>query len=219
MSTFTTIDITNLIFAFHATSDDASHAADERDHYMATCAEDLTDLSGPVLVALYNATVAELDDNITPVNKFANKETGAKRLWTNLEDLREVYVKRQAEAVAKAKAGKAPATTNRRGTGINLSPQSAAYPCRAGTKQARIIDLLFRPQGVTFDELHAAMSGSDFSHLKPWATVTTKSSLNWDVNKVKGYGVRTTKRGDADCYHLVLPAGMSAPHPHTPRKG
>lgn len=238
MTTFATIDIANLTVAFHSTSDDASHVSDQRDHYMATCAEDLTDLSGPVLVALYNATAADLDTNITPVNKFANKETGAKRLWANLVDLREVYLERHAalekahQDAAKgpankeawearkaankpAKATDYPATTKapRRNTGINLAPKATVYACKEGTKQALFVDLLSRPQGATMEELMVAMSTG-----KPWQEITVKSGLNWDMNKVKGYGIRTSKRGDLDCYHLVLPAGMAAPLPHTPRK-
>lgn len=99
MTTFATIDIANLTVAFHATSDDAMHVSDERDHYAATCAEDLQDLSGTVLVALYNATAAELDTNITPVKKFSGKEVGAKRLWANLVDLAEVYAERHAKVL------------------------------------------------------------------------------------------------------------------------
>lgn len=267
MTTFATIDIANLIVAFHATEEAADAAGDARDHFVATCAEDLTDLSGSVLVALYNATAADLDTNITPVNKFANKETGAKRLWANLVDLREVYLERHAAlekarqdaanphaalkaAVDKAIAAGAPIHSNQpakatdypavgkpakikattlpsemakglakikaakaRTTGINLAPKAKAYPCKEGTKQALFVDLLSRPQGATMEELMVAMSTG-----KPWQEITVKSGLNWDMNKVKGYGIRTTKRGDVDCYHLVLPAGMDKPHPHTPRK-
>jgi hypothetical protein len=227
MTTFATIDITNLTVAFHATSDDASHVSDQRDHYLATCAEDLTDLSGPVLVALYNATAAELATNITPVNKFSGKEAGARRLWANLVDLCDVR-KAAAEAALKAaaadkardkakpaKATDYPATTKapRRNTGINLAPKATVYACKEGTKQALFVDLLSRPQGATMEELMVAMSTG-----KPWQEITVKSGLNWDMNKVKGYGIRTSKRGDVDCYHLVLPAGMASHVPHTPRK-
>lgn len=246
-NTFATIDIANLTVAFHATSDDAMHVSDQRDHYAATCAEDLMDLSGQVMVALYNATAADLDTNITPVNKFSNKETGAKRLWANLVDLREVYLERHAQLEKVREAAKkgpadpeahaaweqrkadaardraepakatdypAPAKAPRRGTGITLAPKATVYPCREGTKQAILVDMLSRPQGATMDELLEALSGG-----KPWLEVTVKSGLNWDMNKIKGYGIRTTKRGDADCYHLVLPAGLTAPLAHTPRKG
>jgi hypothetical protein len=186
-----------------------------------------------------DATAADLDTNITPVNKFANKETGAKRLWANLVDLREVYLERHAalekarQDAAKgpankeawearkaankpAKATDYPATTKapRRNTGINLAPKATVYACKEGTKQALFVDLLSRPQGATMEELMEAMSTG-----KPWQEITVKSGLNWDMNKVKGYGIRTTKQSDGtDCYHLVLPAGMDKPHPHTPRK-
>lgn len=271
MTTFATIDIANLKVTFHATSDDAMAVSDQRDHYAATCQEDLLDLSGPVMVALYNATAADLDTNITPVNKFSSKEVVAKRLWANLEDLKEVHAQREAELekarrdAAKGPANKeaweqrkaklaadaqeairahdaeedaaeeadrtaaskardraqpakatdypAPAKAPRRNTGINLAPKATVYACKEGTKQALMVDLLSRPEGATMEELSAALSGGN----KPWQEVTVKSGLNWDMNKIKGYGIKTTKRGDVDCYHLVLPAGMTAPVPHTPR--
>lgn len=214
MATFATLDIANLTAAFHATSDDAAHTADQRDRYLATCAEDLHDLTGSVMVAFYNATAAELDDNITPVNKFSNKETGAKRLWANLVDLGELYAKRHAEAIAANKSKpRAPRTGGV--TGVNLKPLDRVLACRAGTKQAILVDLLSRPQGATMVELMDAMSGGN----KPWQEVTVKSGLNWDMNKVKGYGIRTSQRDGVDCYHLTFPDGMTAPLPHTPRKG
>lgn len=114
-----------------------------------------------------------------------------------------------------APAPKAP----RRSGGVNLAPMKKVYACRAGTKQAKLIDLLSRPQGATFKELHAAMTSPEFDHLKPWAEVTTRSALGWDVHHVKGYGIRTTKRENGeDCYRLTYPAGMNAPLPHQPRK-
>lgn len=246
MTTFATIDIPSLTVAFHNNPAAAVAFADNNNQFSALSAQDLQELSGPEQVALYNATAADLDTNITPVNKFTNKETGAKRLWANLVDLREVYLERHAalekvrEAAkkgpadpeahaaweqrkadaardraqpAKATDYPAPAKAKARTTGINLAPKAKAYPCKEGTKQALFVDLLSRPQGATMEELMVAMSTG-----KPWQEITVKSGLNWDMNKVKGYGIRTTKRGDADCYHLVLPAGMDKPHPHTPRK-
>lgn len=103
----------------------------------------------------------------------------------------------------------------RRGSGINLAPLNKAYACRAGSKQAILVDILFRPQGATMPELLEALSGGS----KPWLEVSVKSGMNWDMNKVKGYGIRTSKRGDEDCYHLVLPEGLTAPVPHTVKKG
>lgn len=102
----------------------------------------------------------------------------------------------------------------RKGTGINLAPKAKIYACRVGSKQAILVDMLFREQGATMAELLDALSGGT----KPWKEVSVKSGLNWDMNKIKGYGIRTTKRGDEDCYHLVLPAGMEAPVPHAAPK-
>src|SRR5690606_5808929 len=114
--------------------------------------------------------------------------------------------------VTKVKEAKAPA---RRSTGINLAPKDKVYACRAGSKQSIMVDLLFRPEGATMEELLAALSGG----AKPWLEVSVKSGLNWDMNKIKGYGIRTSKRGEVDCYHLVLPAHLSAPVAHQVKKG
>jgi hypothetical protein len=237
MTIFSTLDIANLKVTFHNNPADAVAFADAHDHIAALSPQDLLELSGPVMVELYNATAADIAPNLAKVNKFSNKETGAKRLWANLEDLHLIYAERDAalekarQDAAKgpadkdawekrkaanqpAKATDYPAPAKARSTGINLAPKAKAYPCKAGTKQALLVDLLFRPEGATMAELMVAMSTG-----KPWQEITVKSGLNWDMNKVKGYGIRTTKRGDADCYHLVLPAGMEAPHPHSSAKG
>jgi len=206
MTTFTTITLDNLDVTFHGSAERAEKVADDKGLFLAIIADDLLELTGAQAVALYNATALELDSNTVPVNKFSTKAVAAKRLWANLVDLAEL----RAENAKPAPAAKA--TGPRRGTGINLAPKSAAYPCREGSKQSILVDFLSREQGATMEELLKALSGG----AKPWLEVTVKSGLNWDVNKIKGYGIRTTKRGDADCYHLVLPEGMSKPHAHKP---
>ena len=206
MTTFTTITLDNLDVTFHGSVERAEKVADDKGLFLAIIADDLLELTGAQAVALYNATALELDSNTVPVNKFSTKAVAAKRLWANLVDLAEL----RAENAKPAPAAKA--TGPRRGTGINLAPKSAAYPCREGSKQSILVDMLSREQGATMEELLKALSGG----AKPWLEVTVKSGLNWDVNKIKGYGIRTTKRGDVDCYHLVLPEGMSKPHAHKP---
>lgn len=220
--TFVTLSPNNTDLVIHATAVEAEAVAEARDLICVTNDRDLADLTGAQMVAYYNYTAELLNENIAPVNRFATKEVGIKRLWANLQDLAErAAAIRAAEAKAKPapKAPKAPAEKKaaapRRGTGINLAPTKKAYPCRAGSKQAMLVDMLSRPEGATMGELLAALSGGS----KPWKEVTVKSGLNWDMNKVKGYGIRTTKRGDADCYHLVLPEGMDAPLAHLPKKG
>ncbi len=141
----------------------------------------------------------------------------------------------------------------RRSRGINLAPKAEAKACRSGTKQATLVDLLFRSGGASMAELREALA--------PWKDITIKSGLGWDMNHQKGYGIRTTHengyqrwlatdyagmgtfKGDSHpddnseadkaallaqnladgynpgevyaVYHLVLPAGLSAPVPHT----
>lgn len=196
-----------------------------------------------VLVAELNAAPArEGQDPVPTTKRFADKGTATKRVWGLIEQVWELrdpnlpadvaqgyeesgaedQAQQQAEADAatavKSKKADAPVKTTtapRRGTGINLAPQKKVYACREGSKQATLVDMLFRKQGATMAELLDALSGG----AKPWKEVTVKSGLNWDMNKIKGYGIRTTKRGDDDCYHLVLPEGMTAPVPHTPKKG
>ena len=146
----------------------------------------------------------------------------------------------------------APKAKARKPRAITLAPKKEARACKAGTKQARLVDLLSRAGGASMAELREALA--------PWKDVTIKSGLSWDMNHQKGYGIRTTFengyqrwlatdyagmgtfRGndhpedvsEADkaalladnlangydpeevfaVYHLVLPAGLSAPIPH-----
>jgi hypothetical protein len=193
-------------------------------------AQQLSELTGPQMVALYNTTAKELDTGIAEVTRFATKEAGVKRLWANLTDLAEARKERLKEVVKKSivetdtknkspvppsSIKKASPIAPRRGTGINLPAMKKAYPCRAGSKQAILVDMLSRPQGATMGELLEALSGGK----TPWKEVSVKSGMNWDMNKIKGYGIRTAKRGEEDCYHLVLPAGLLAPIPHTVKTG
>jgi hypothetical protein len=236
--TVTLIDIANLKVEFFADRAFAKAKAEKEDLLYVAGIEDLgdVDLTGPQIVALYNATALELDTGLSPVARFATKEAGVKRLWANIQDLmnattvsQEMMAENPAppksliklietksrDRAAPAKFTDTPPVASRRGTGINLAPLSKIYPCRQGSKQALLVDMLNRPQGATMAELLSAMSGGS----KPWKEVTVKSGLNWDMNKIKGYGIRTTKRGTEDCYHLVLPAGVLSPAPHITKKG
>lgn len=218
--TIATIDIANLVVLFHESREAADRHADKHDLFVLAHPSDLEEMSGPQLVALYNSTAEELNMGLQPVKRFATKDAGITRLMANLKDLHEARSQRSQanrgrDGAQPAKSTDYPAPKQRRGTGVNLTPLPKAYPCREGTKQAILVDMLSREGGATMGELLEALSGGS----KPWKEVTVKSGLNWDMNKVKGYGIRTTKRGDEDCYHLVLPEGLDAPLPHTPRKG
>lgn len=261
--TFATVDPATAAFALHASADDATAAADAADHLLVLIAEDLSELTMAQGAALFAATAAPL--GIAPVKRFPDRAAAARRIWANLAalsagqggtaspaDIAEASPAPEA-APAPAEAAKAP----RRSRGINLAPKAEAKPCRAGTKQALLVDLLSRPGGASMSELREA--------LNPWKDMTIKSGLSWDMNHQKGYGIRTTFEdgyhrwlatdyagqgtfhadshpedvSEADkaallaqnlangydpeelfhVYHLVLPAGMDAPHPHTPRAG
>ena len=72
----------------------------------------------------------------------------------------------------------------RRSRGITIAPKAQAKACKAGTKQAVLVDLLFRSSGASMAELREA--------LHPWQDSTIKSGLSWDMGAIKGYGIRTT---------------------------
>jgi hypothetical protein len=94
----------------------------------------------------------------------------------------------------------------RRSKGVNLpaKPASELRACRAGSKQAILIDHLAK--GVTLAELVAA--------LEPWTESSVKSALYWDVAKIKGYGVRT-EISDDGMQRSPRPAqGVKAPLGH-----
>lgn len=222
-----TLNLANTTFAVHA-SEEAAQAVAGTDVFVASSETALLALSGPQSVAFYNVTAAAISPSLAEVKRFADKASAAKRLWANLQDL---INKEPEPAPAKVEAPKAdkardkakpanikdypaPKTGARKSTGINLAPMKVAYPCREGSKQAILVDMLSRVQGATMNELLKALSGGD----KPWLEISVKSGMNWDMNKIKGYGIRTTKREEFDCYHLVLPKGMDKPHPHQPLK-
>ena len=290
-TTFTLIDLANLTIVFAADDIEYAHLAEETDMIAVATQHDLEEanLTGPQAVALYNVTAKELDSAPAAVTRFADKKAASKRLWANLTDLAEQRARiARVEASAKnkpvkihgevatpkafksVKVGEAAsehlaqkAKAPRAGRGINLAPMKKCHPCRAGSKQAEMVDMLSRPEGATMEELLRGLA-----HGKPWKEVTVKSGLNWDMNKLKGYGIRTTFRNafeswlecdfessgeislegfeghpddnneeqkaailamniaqgfdpekrDIAVYHLVLPVGVTAPAPHTPKK-
>ena len=202
--TYSTIDLLSLEVRLHDNFEAADQYSDEHDALLVTSADDLDDLSGSQIVAIYNATADRLNANgadLLRVRRFSNKQSGIKRVIANIDLLSAVPAKREKSKPTRKVARK---------TGVNLSPKSKVYPCRAGTKQSILVDMLARKQGATMAELIDALSGGK----KPWQEVTVKSGLNWDMNKLKGYGIRTSDRGGQETYHLTYPEGMTAPLPH-----
>lgn len=215
------INLEKLDFEFFEDQAKAEAKAEKNDLFIVRTADDLSHLTGPQMVSLYNKTVSTLNSlenlGLQPVSRFATKEAGVKRLSANLSDLYKASVKAAAQPEKKSRPTEG--NPHKRTKGVNLNPKKTVYACRAGSKQAKIIDMLSRASGASFAELHEAMTSAEFAHLKPWQEITTRSALNWDVNKVKGYGIRTSYRPNGEAvYHLTYPAGVTAPLPHTPRK-
>jgi hypothetical protein len=88
----------------------------------------------------------------------------------------------------------------RRSKGITIAPKAEAKACRFGTKQAILVDLLFRSGGASMAELREALS--------PWQDSTIKSGLSWDMGAIKGYGIRTTHENGYQRWLATDYAGM-----------
>jgi len=179
----------------------------------------LSDMSGPALVSLYNDLVTALhegrEDQATRVRRFADKATAVARTWKLLQRFAEAQAKKDALAAAPAPAKVAKKDEKkkaRRGTNL-LPPGHAPIPCREGSKQAILLDMLARPNGATMEELLDALSGGN----RPWTEATVRSGFGWDM-KLKGYGVRSQFDADGtERFFIVVPEGHSIP-PHRPLK-
>ena len=179
MTTFATIDPAAATYALHASEADATAAADAQDALLVLIAEDLEGLTIKQSAALFAATAVPL--GIAAVKRFPDRATAARRIWQNLAALSATTA---PEATAKlAPKAKPAAKAPRKSRGINLAPKAEVKACRAGTKQAVLVDLLSRPTGATMNELIDALGN--------WKPITVKSGLTWDMNAVKGYGIRT----------------------------
>ena len=106
-------------------------------------------------------------------------------------------------------------TTRRKGQ-ITVSPtEFALVPCRVGSKQQTIIDMLVREQGATLEDLRTVCIKKD--GVTPWDYNSIRSALYYDL-KDKGYGTRTEFKAGTAHYFLVLPKGVDAPLSPTPSK-
>jgi hypothetical protein len=197
----------------------------------------LSELSGPALVELYNEVLGTFrnGESVQNVRRFADKTTAIARTWKILQRYAEANQEAEADeqaeakkvetvnetttttttAVAASKAAKSTAEKKARAPrGTNLVvPGHAPIPCREGSKQAMLLDMLSRPNGATMTELIEALSGGN----KPWTEATVRSGFGWDM-KLKGYGVRSAFDADGtERFHIVVPEGHAIPA-HKPLK-
>lgn len=165
------------------------------------------ELSKQDMVDLYNQI------SNSNLKKFQNKADGASRTYPLLEkqssELKKGYGKTVQKKASSRKKGK-----RLKGV-INLAPKENVYECREGSKQAALVDAL--KNGATMQQLIVACSKKN-GGAKSWSENSVKSGVYWDVNKIKGYGIRTVvnDKGVAT-YHLTYPKGVTKPLPHKKR--
>lgn len=189
-------------------------------------------LTGKQLVALHNELAAKA--KVEPTRRFSTIGAGIERTWKLLEAVGVPVGGKPAAKLPtnltggslgngattpKVKREKAPATAAtkpqrraedkapvRRGTNL-AAPGHDPLPCREGSKQAIMVNLLSRAKGATMAELIEGLSGGN----KPWTEVSVRSGFGWDM-KQKGYGVRSDfdSKG-VEHFHLVLPEGKTVP--------
>jgi len=193
----------------------------------------LNSLSGPALVALFNA-VSEALKTGKPVTRFADKKSAVSRTWKLLGQLPvEAPAAEVVEVVAEVVTApsvlsswvnglvasskkETPVKKNAKPRGTNLTPPGfEPIACREGSKQALLLDMLSRKNGSTMAELIDALSGGN----KPWTEATVRSGFGWDM-KLKGYGVHSSFDADGtERFHIVLPECAKGIPAHTPLKG
>jgi hypothetical protein len=192
--------------------------------------EDLNSLSGPELVILFNRLAAKLP-GMNTIKRFADKKAALKRTWDALNTWADLEVQKEPAKVpapvsvaprGKEKPTQAPEAKKapKVSRGTNVQPAGhAPLPCREGSKQAMLLDVLARPGGATMEELLDALSGGK----KPWLEVTVRAGFSWDM-KNKGYGVYSSVDEDGkERFYIVLPmhqdTGKAYPIPaHVPLK-
>jgi len=170
----------------------------------------LSELSGPALVELYNEVLSTFRNGgaVPNVRRFADKTTAVTRTWKVLQRYAEAHTEVETEAqaepqkvetvdetttpapVAAPKAQEAPKSAEekkapraRKGTNL-LPPGGRTVPCREGSKQAILLDMLARPNGATMAELirlrimllplEAAKSMA-----ASWVSTVARSCMTW----------------------------------------
>lgn len=170
-------------------------------------------LTGPQRVELYNDLAEAL--KLEPIRRFADTATGVTRTMKLIAAYKKAQpavaaAKTVAKAMKKEGAGKPG-----RARGTNLEPLGhEPIPCREGSKQAMLLDMLRRAKGATMAELQDGLSGGN----NPWTEATVRSGFGWDL-KNKGYGVRSSFDADGtERFFIVLPARFPNIPAHTPLK-
>lgn len=120
-----------------------------------------------------------------PLVKFKNRKSAVERTFDVFKQVAKDIPEQDLSRIKSVSKPSKRKTSRRKGI-INLEPHVKAYPARMGSKQAALIDML--DTGATMDDLRRAVQ---MPGKKDWKDSSIKSGLYWDINKVKGYGIRT----------------------------
>lgn len=156
---------------------------------------DVAALSAKDLLAVYNKLTGK------STTKFASKDKGVAQTWgaakvalaTSGEGAKPAATPTAApKATPKApKAPKVKAEKKVRGI-FNVPADAEVQPHREGTKRAKVLEMLGRPEGATLEEVRKA---------NDWDVKTAYDGVRL-IHTYLGYGLRTSAEGRI---HLVRP--------------
>ena len=185
MTTFT-IDAENTITA-HASSTEAKAVAGaERFGNEAALAKLAANWTAARLVEIYNSLTG-----VTPVKKFKDRNTGAARIWSNIQNLAS-----EPDATATPAAQQAPAVAPEQAPAKNKATRGKKAPvakeakgARAGSKTETILALMKQPGGTT---LNAIMEATQ------WQAHSVRGFISGTLGKKMGLNVLSTKSTEGE---------------------
>jgi len=185
MTTFT-IDAENTITA-HASSTEAKAVAGaERFGNEAALAKLAANWTAARLVEIYNSLTG-----VTPVKKFKDRNTGAARIWSNIQNLAS-----EPDATATPAAQQAPAVAPEQAPAKNKATRGKKAPvakeakgARAGSKTETILALMKQPFGTT---LNAIMEATQ------WQAHSVRGFISGTLGKKMGLNVLSTKSTEGE---------------------
>ena len=181
-----TIDAENTIIA-HATATEAKAIAGaERFSNEAALAKLAANWTAARLVEIYNSLTG-----VTPVKKFKDRNTGAARIWSNIQNLAS-----EPDATATPAAQQAPAVAPEQAPAKNMATRAKKAPAakeakgaRAGSKTETILALMKQPGGTT---LNAIMEATQ------WQAHSVRGFISGTLGKKMGLNVLSTKSTEGE---------------------
>jgi hypothetical protein len=185
MTTFT-IDADNNITAHASATEAKALAGTERFGNEAALAKLAANWTAARLVEIYNSLTG-----VTPVKKFKDRNTGAARIWSNIQNLAS-----EPDATATPAAQQAPAVAPEQAPAKNKATRGKKAPvakeakgARAGSKTETILALMKQPGGTT---LNAIMEATQ------WQAHSVRGFISGTLGKKMGLNVLSTKSTEGE---------------------